>query len=194
MLVLPVLIFHKSLSRFHLSPITFCHFCSLWIWCPCRQLIDPLGEHLLGCGHGPLRVRRHDALRQALYHALLNDHPRIRTEQRCASDGNCAQETFFTRLFIMESPDTSTLQCATLRRQRSCCLYCTQHCAASCVEKIKAVYYDTYNYDTVVTLFFERLLSRTLPNVLSTNFTVQHACFPVPHLTQTLNHPSTCHL
>ena len=56
------------------------------IRCPCRQLIDPMGDHLLGCGHGPLRIRRHDALRQMLYHALLNDHPGGRIEQRCASD------------------------------------------------------------------------------------------------------------
>ena len=54
--------------------------------CPCRQLIDPMGDHLLGCGQGPLRIRRHDALCQVLYHALLNDHPGVRIEQRCTSD------------------------------------------------------------------------------------------------------------
>ena len=59
---------------------------SSYIRCPCRQIIDPMGDHLLGCGHGPLRIRRHDALRHVLYHALLIDHPGVRIEQRCASD------------------------------------------------------------------------------------------------------------
>ena len=45
-----------------------------------------MGDHLLVCGHGPLRIRRHDALRQVLYHALLNDHPGVRIEQLCGSD------------------------------------------------------------------------------------------------------------
>ena len=45
-----------------------------------------MGDHLLGCGHGPLRIRRHDALLQVLHHALLSDHPGVRIEQRCASD------------------------------------------------------------------------------------------------------------
>ena len=35
--------------------------------CVCRQLVDPFGDHLLGCGHGPLRIRRHDALREVLF-------------------------------------------------------------------------------------------------------------------------------
>ena len=45
-----------------------------------------MGDHLLGCGHGPLRIRRRDALRHVLCHALLIDHPGVRIEQRCASD------------------------------------------------------------------------------------------------------------
>ena len=45
-----------------------------------------MGDHLLGCGHCPLCIRRHEALRHVLYHALLNDHPGVRIEQRCASD------------------------------------------------------------------------------------------------------------
>ena len=28
------------------------------------------GDHLLGCGNGPWRIHRHDALRDVLYHAL----------------------------------------------------------------------------------------------------------------------------
>ena len=51
-----------------------------------RQVIDDFGDHLLGCGHGPLRIRRHDVLREIVYHALRNDNPGVRLEQRCASD------------------------------------------------------------------------------------------------------------
>ena len=42
--------------------------------CPCGQMVDRFGDHLLGCGHGPLRIRRHDALREIVYPVLLNDH------------------------------------------------------------------------------------------------------------------------
>ena len=54
--------------------------------CPCGQMVDRFGDHLLGCGHGPLRIRRHDALREIVYHALLNDHRGVRMEQRCLAD------------------------------------------------------------------------------------------------------------
>jgi len=54
--------------------------------CPCRQLICRFGDHLLGCGHGPLRIRRHDALREVIFHALTNDCRGVRREQRCAAD------------------------------------------------------------------------------------------------------------
>ena len=48
--------------------------------------LDPFGDHLLGCGHGVLRIQRHDALRDIVYHALRMDNPGVRTEQRCQGD------------------------------------------------------------------------------------------------------------
>ena len=30
--------------------------------CSCGQIIDHFGDLLLGCGHGPLKVKRYDAL------------------------------------------------------------------------------------------------------------------------------------
>ena len=89
------------------------------IRCPCRQLIDPMGDHLLGCGHGPLRIRHHDALRQVLYHAMLNDHPGVRKEQRCASDRQLRPGDVFHPSFQNGKPGYLTLQCATLCSQRS---------------------------------------------------------------------------
>ena len=50
--------------------------------CPCGSAIDPNGDHLLGCGHGPLRIRRHDILRDTLFQTLLLDNRAVRREQR----------------------------------------------------------------------------------------------------------------
>ena len=55
-------------------------------------------------GHGPLRIRRHDALRQVLYHALLKDHPGLRIEQRCASDRQLRPEDVFHPSFQNGKP------------------------------------------------------------------------------------------
>ena len=52
--------------------------------CPCGSVVDQFGDHLLGCGHGPMRIRRHDALCDVIYHALLQDNTGCRKEQRCA--------------------------------------------------------------------------------------------------------------
>ena len=54
--------------------------------CICGVQLDPFGDHLLGCGHGVLRIQRHDALRDIVYHALRMDNPGVRTEQRCQGD------------------------------------------------------------------------------------------------------------
>ena len=43
------------------------------IRCACGSTIDAFGDHMLGCGHGHLRSKRHDALRDIVYHALLVD-------------------------------------------------------------------------------------------------------------------------
>lgn len=54
--------------------------------CRCGQFVDPTGDHLLGCGHGPYRIRRHDALRDIVYEALLQDNRMTRREQRICGD------------------------------------------------------------------------------------------------------------
>ena len=56
------------------------------ITCPCGAAIDPIGVHLLSCGHGPYRIRRHDALRDTIYQALLLDSKDTRREQRLSTD------------------------------------------------------------------------------------------------------------
>ena len=54
--------------------------------CPCGSPIDPNGDHLLGCGQGPLRICRHDALWDVLFHALVQDNTSTRREQHIYGD------------------------------------------------------------------------------------------------------------
>ena len=93
--------------------------------CPCRQLVDTFGDHLLGCGRGPLRIRRHDALREIDYLALANDHRGVRLEQRCLTDRQDRPGDVYHPSFLNGRPgyfDVSvrnTLQSAFLTRGAS---------------------------------------------------------------------------
>ena len=55
------------------------------IHCSCGSVVDQFGDHLLGCGHGPMRIRQHDALCDVVFHALLQDNSGCKREQRCGS-------------------------------------------------------------------------------------------------------------
>ena len=52
--------------------------------CVCGTILDPYGDHLLSCGQGPLRTKRHDALCEIAYHALLTDNKNVKREQHCS--------------------------------------------------------------------------------------------------------------
>ena len=54
------------------------------VCCPCGSVVDQFGDHLLGCGHGPMSICWHNALRDVIYHALLQDNIGCCKEQRCA--------------------------------------------------------------------------------------------------------------
>ena len=54
--------------------------------CPCSNHIDPYGDHIIGCAHGPYRIRRHDALRNTIFHTLREDNPNVLLEQRVSGD------------------------------------------------------------------------------------------------------------
>ena len=45
---------------------------------PSADVMDCFGDHVLGCGHGPLRIKRHNAISEVIWHALLVDN-RIQT-------------------------------------------------------------------------------------------------------------------
>ena len=53
--------------------------------CVCGQVMDQFGDHALCCEVGPLRTKRHDALRDIIWHALLTDNSEVKREQRCSS-------------------------------------------------------------------------------------------------------------
>ena len=56
------------------------------IKCVCGYVIDTYGDHVLGCGHGSLRVKCHNALTDTIYSALLVDNRGSLKEQRCHFD------------------------------------------------------------------------------------------------------------
>jgi len=64
-----------GISLFPLSPL-----------CTCLSTIDNVGDHLLGCSQGSMRIRRHDALVNIVYNALAQDHPDVLKEQRALYD------------------------------------------------------------------------------------------------------------
>ena len=77
--------------------IVGCEFtCALRYWlsipffdsshlCSCGSTLDPHGDHLLGCGQGPLQIRCHDVLTYILFQALLQDNCQVKREQRIFS-------------------------------------------------------------------------------------------------------------
>ena len=50
----------------------------------CGQILDKFGDHLLSCGQGSARTRRHLALCDVVFHTLLVDNSDTRREQRCS--------------------------------------------------------------------------------------------------------------
>ncbi|XP_062520053.1 uncharacterized protein LOC134195061 [Corticium candelabrum] len=46
--------------------------------CFCGQVLDSYGDHLLGCGEGNWRNRRHNALADVVFEALLSDNANCR--------------------------------------------------------------------------------------------------------------------
>ena len=50
--------------------------------CVCGHIVDQFGDHVLSCGNGPLRTKRHDGLRGIIWHALHTDNSEVKNEQR----------------------------------------------------------------------------------------------------------------
>ena len=50
--------------------------------------MDCFGDHVLGCGHGPLHIKRHNAISEVIWHALLVDDRDSKREQKCGGESN----------------------------------------------------------------------------------------------------------
>ena len=55
------------------------------IRCLCGIVMDPHGDHVLGCRYGSLRNKRHNALCDIIFHTALIDNRDCKMEQRCNS-------------------------------------------------------------------------------------------------------------
>ena len=71
-----------------------CHLFSQSSRCVCGHIIDLHGDHVLGCGLGPLRIKRHDALCDIIWHSLLLDNKGAIKEQRCGESNNRPGDVF----------------------------------------------------------------------------------------------------
>ncbi|XP_062511254.1 uncharacterized protein LOC134187153 [Corticium candelabrum] len=56
--------------------------------CPCGHVMDCFGDHVLGCGHGPLRKKCYNAISEVIWHALLVDNRDSKQEQKCGGESN----------------------------------------------------------------------------------------------------------
>ena len=64
--------------------------------CTCGAIIDKFGDHLLGCSQEQnLRMKRHNALCEVVFNALLEDDSRCRREVRCSSTSNSSHGDIF---------------------------------------------------------------------------------------------------
>ncbi|XP_062502891.1 uncharacterized protein LOC134179892 [Corticium candelabrum] len=68
--------------------------------CPCGTVIDPHGDHVLGCGHGSLRNKRHDTLCDVIFNTVLVDNRDCKKEQRCNSHNNARPGDVFHPDFL----------------------------------------------------------------------------------------------
>ena len=70
--------------------------------CSCHQFVDCFGDHIIGCSHGPLHIRR---LCDIIYFALLEDIVLMFVGNRvCLVDQRTDQVMYFTQIFTMVAP------------------------------------------------------------------------------------------
>ena len=69
-----------------------------------RSIIDSYGDYVLGCGSGNLRIKRHDALCDIVFHTLLEDHSGTRREQHCGGYDNSHPGDVYHPDFLLGRP------------------------------------------------------------------------------------------
>ncbi|XP_062519145.1 uncharacterized protein LOC134194239 [Corticium candelabrum] len=74
------------------------------IRCICGHPLDPYGDHLVGCGHGPHRLNRHNALCESIWQSLLIDSKQVVKEQRSSGQSKCRPGDVFHPNFLNGRP------------------------------------------------------------------------------------------
>ena len=69
--------------------------------CVCGQMFDHFGDHLIGC---PLHIRRHNALCDLIYYALLEDNSDVRKEQKVSGESAARPGDIFHPDFYNDHP------------------------------------------------------------------------------------------
>ena len=66
--------------------------------------MDCFGDHVLACGHGSLRIKRHNAISEVIWHALLVDNRDSKREQKCGGESNNRRGDVFHPDFLEGRP------------------------------------------------------------------------------------------
>ena len=72
--------------------------------CPCGSIINSYGDRVLGCDSGNLGIKRHDALCDAIFHTLLEDHSGTRRDQHCGDHDNSRPGDVYHPDFLLDRP------------------------------------------------------------------------------------------
>ena len=67
-------------------------------------MVDHYGDHLIGYGHGPLCIRRHNALCDLIYYALLEDNSDVQKEQKVSGESAARPDDIFHPDFYNDHP------------------------------------------------------------------------------------------
>ena len=84
--------------------ISLFSFPPLSLKCVCGQVLDSFGDHLVICGHGPFPIKRHDALSEVIYPALLTENKYAKREQRCSGNDSSRSCDIFHPDFLLGLP------------------------------------------------------------------------------------------
>ena len=57
--------------------------------------MDLFGDHLLGCGYDPMRIRWHDALCDVVFNTFLQDNSGCKREEQCSSGLDRSDDVYY---------------------------------------------------------------------------------------------------
>ena len=66
--------------------------------------MDCFDDHVLGCGHAPLRIKCHNAISEVIWQALLVDNRDSKRKQKCEGESNNRPGDVFHPDFLEDRP------------------------------------------------------------------------------------------